>query len=67
MYGWASLDMLAWVQQFERSAPQDLPSRGIRPWLSNGLSLYLVLYGVVYMSSVMGFIDAHTERNLDFA
>ncbi|CAK8995015.1 unnamed protein product [Durusdinium trenchii] len=62
MYGWASLDMLAWVQQFERSAPQDLPSRGIRPWLSNGLSLYLVLYGVVYMSSVMGFIDAHTER-----
>ncbi|CAK9076405.1 unnamed protein product [Durusdinium trenchii] len=62
MYGWASVDMLQWVKDFERSAPQDLPSRGIRPWLSNGLILAFVLYGVVYMSSVMGLVDAHAER-----
>ena len=45
MYGWASVDMLQWVKDFEGSAPQDLPSRGIRPWLSNGLILAFVLYG----------------------
>lgn len=54
--------MLAWVDKFERSAPQDLPSRNIRPWLSNGLIIDFLLYGVVYMSSMLGFIDAHTER-----
>ena len=54
--------MLAWVDKFERSAPQDLPSRNIRPWLSNGLIIELLLYGVVYMSSMLGFIDAHNER-----
>ncbi|CAK9060266.1 unnamed protein product, partial [Durusdinium trenchii] len=62
MYGWASVDMLQWVKDFEGSAPQDLPSRGIRPWLSNGLILAFVLYGVVYMSSVTGLVDAHAER-----
>ena len=54
--------MLAWVEKFERSAPQDLPSRNIRPWLSNGLIIELLFYGVVYMSSMLGLIDAHTER-----
>ena len=54
--------MLAWVDKFERSAPQDLPSRNIRPWLSNGLIIDFLLYGVVYMSSMLGLIDAHTER-----
>lgn len=62
LFGWASADMLAWVDKFERSAPQDLPSRNIRPWLSNGLIIDFLLYGVVYMSSMMGLIDAHTER-----
>ncbi|CAL1172347.1 unnamed protein product, partial [Cladocopium goreaui] len=62
LFGWASADMLAWVDKFERSAPQDLPSRNIRPWLSNGLIIELLLYGVVYMSSMLGLIDAHTER-----
>lgn len=54
--------MLAWVDKFEHSAPQDLPSRNIRPWLSNGLIIDFLLYGVVYMSSMLGLIDAHTER-----
>lgn len=62
MFGWASADMLAWVQEFERSAPQDLPSRAIRPWLSNGLIIDFLLYGVVYFSSMLGLIDAQTER-----
>ncbi|CAJ1418102.1 unnamed protein product [Effrenium voratum] len=62
MYAWASVDMLGWVSEFERAAPRDLPSRSIRPWLSNGLILHFMLYGVVYMSSVMGLIDAQTER-----
>ena len=62
LFGWASADMLAWVDKFERSAPQDLPSRNIRPWLSNGLIIDFLLYGVVYMSSMLGLIDAHTER-----
>ena len=62
LFGWASADMLAWVGKFERSAPQDLPSRNIRPWLSNGLIIDFLLYGVVYMSSMLGLIDAHTER-----
>ena len=58
--------MLAWVGKFERSAPQDLPSRNIRPWLSNGLIIDFLLYGVVYMSSMLGLIDAHyrTQRLL---
>eukprot|EP00435_Cladocopium_sp_Y103_P065645 s1049_g27.t1 len=62
LFGWASADMLAWVDKFEHSAPQDLPSRNIRPWLSNGLIIDFLLYGVVYMSSMLGLIDAHTER-----
>ena len=67
MYAWASVDMLSWCTAFERSAPQDLPARSIRPLLSSGLVLHLLLYGVVYMASVVGFISAHTERKSFFA
>ncbi|CAJ1450288.1 unnamed protein product [Effrenium voratum] len=62
MFGWASVDMIAWTRNFDRTAPQDLPSRQVRPWLSNGLILHFLLYGVVYMASVTGLIEAQTER-----
>ena len=67
MYAWASYDMLNWCSAYERTAPADLPSRGLRPFLSSGLVAHLLLYGVVYMSSVMGVMDAHTERKSFFA
>jgi len=62
MYAWSSREMLRWVSAYERSAPKDLPGRAIRPWLASGLVAYLLLYGVVYLSSVGGVIDAHLER-----
>mmetsp|Transcript_48549 Transcript_48549/g.113323 ORF Transcript_48549/g.113323 Transcript_48549/m.113323 type:complete len:726 (-) Transcript_48549:215-2392(-) len=62
MYGWASMDMLAWSRAFERSAPRDLPSRRIRPWLSNGLIIHFQFFGAIYMASVVGVIDAETEQ-----
>ena len=67
MYAWASYDMLNWCSAYERTAPADLPSRGLRPFLSSGLVAHLLLYGVVYMASVMGVMDAHTERKSFFA
>jgi len=67
MYGWASYDMLNWCSAYERSAPRDLPSRSLRPLLSSGLVAHLLLYGVVYFASVLGFMDAHTERKSFFA
>ncbi|CAE7372988.1 sop2 [Symbiodinium necroappetens] len=67
MYGWASYDMLGWCVAFERSAPMDLPARSIRPMLSSGLVLHLLLYGVVYVASTVGFISAHLERKSFFA
>mmetsp|Transcript_43374 Transcript_43374/g.101230 ORF Transcript_43374/g.101230 Transcript_43374/m.101230 type:complete len:767 (-) Transcript_43374:126-2426(-) len=67
MYGWASYDMLGWCVAFERSAPMDLPARSIRPLLSSGLVLHLLLYGVVYVASTTGFISAHLERKSFFA
>ena len=47
MYGWASYDMLNWCSAFERVAPAGLPSRNLRPLLSSGLVVHLLLYGVV--------------------
>ncbi|CAE7345830.1 unnamed protein product [Symbiodinium sp. CCMP2456] len=49
------------------SAVNDLTSqskaaRSIRPLLSSGLVLHLLLYGVVYVASTVGFISAHLER-----
>lgn len=62
MYAWSSREMLRWVSAYERSAPTDLPGRAIRPLLSSGLVAYLLLYGVVYLSSAAGVMDAHVER-----
>ena len=62
MYGWASMDMIAWSRDFERTAPWDLPSRRIRPWLSNGLIIHFQLFGAVYMASSVGAIGAETEQ-----
>ncbi|CAE7253419.1 unnamed protein product [Symbiodinium pilosum] len=67
MYGWASVDMLNWCAAFERTAPADLPARSIRPLLSSGLVVHLLLYGVVYMAAVLGLISAHLERKSFFA
>jgi len=67
MYAWASVDMFNWHLAYERSAPQDLPARSIRPLLSSGLVLHLLLYGVVYLTSVTGLISAHMERKSFFA
>ncbi|CAE7343182.1 unnamed protein product [Symbiodinium natans] len=67
MYAWASYDMLNWCSAYERTAPMDLPSRSLRPFLSSGLVAHLLLYGVVYMASVVGIMDAHTERKSFFA
>ncbi|CAE7209084.1 unnamed protein product, partial [Symbiodinium pilosum] len=67
MYAWASYDMLSWCSAYERAAPMDLPSRNLRPLLSSGLVAHLLLYGVVYMASVVGLMDAHTERKSFFA
>ena len=67
MYAWASYDMLNWCSAYERTAPADLPSRGLRLFLSSGLVAHLLLYGVVYMASVVGVMDAHTERKSFFA
>ena len=35
--------------------------------LSSGLVLHLLLYGVVYVASTVGFISAHLERKSFFA
>ena len=62
MYGWASMDMLKWAKDFERLAPLDLPSRRVRPWLSNGLIIHFQLFGAIYMGSCVGAIGAETEQ-----
>ena len=62
MYGWASLDMMGWSREFERTAPQDLPSRSVRPWLSNGLIIHFQFFAACYMASCLGIIDAKTEQ-----
>ena len=39
MFAWASRDIVQWCKEFERTAPRDLPSRSVRPWISHGLML----------------------------
>mmetsp|Transcript_36520 Transcript_36520/g.85563 ORF Transcript_36520/g.85563 Transcript_36520/m.85563 type:complete len:732 (+) Transcript_36520:55-2250(+) len=62
MYGWASMDMIAWSRAFEKTAPPDLPSRRVRPWLSNGLIIHFQLFGAIYMASAVGAITAEREQ-----
>ncbi|CAE8686097.1 unnamed protein product, partial [Polarella glacialis] len=62
MYTWASREMLGWVSNYERTAPQDLPSRSLRPVLSVGLIALFFVYGMVFTASVTGIMDAHSER-----
>lgn len=61
MYGCASMDMMKWSSDFQRLAPADLPSRRIRPWLSNGLIIHFQCFAAIYMSSSLGIIDAEKE------
>ena len=62
MYGWASMDMLNWSREFERTAPSDLPSRHVRPWLSNGLIIHFQFFGAIYLASAVGAIGSETEQ-----
>lgn len=62
MYGWASMDMIAWSREFHRTAPADLPSRRIRPWLSNGLIIHFQCFAAIYMASCLGVFDAEMEQ-----
>ena len=39
MFAWASRDIVQRCKEFERTAPRDLPSRSVRPWISHGLML----------------------------
>lgn len=39
MYAWSSRAMFQWCNEFHRTAPRDLPSREVRPWISHGLIL----------------------------
>ena len=60
MYGWASVDMLQWVKDFERSAPQDLPSRGrgLRPRVAvarSGVGHACVVHGWVLRAELEEF------------
>lgn len=67
MFAWASCDMVQWCKEFQRTAPRDLPSRWVRPWISHGLILEFLAYGLVYLLSASGFICAETERKSFFA
>jgi len=67
MFAWASRDMVQWCKEFERTAPRDLPSRAVRPWISRGLILEFLAYGLVYLLSGLGLICAETERKSFFA
>ena len=62
MYGFASMDMMAWTRDFHKSAPADLPSRSIRPWLSNGLIIHFQCFAAIYMASCVGVFDADKEQ-----
>ena len=62
MYGWASMDMMNWSRDFHRLAPADLPSRSIRPWLSNGLIIHFQCFAAIYMASCLGVFDAEKEQ-----
>ena len=62
MYGWASMDMIALSREFDRTAPADLPSRRIRPWLSNGLIIHFQCFAAIYMASSLGVFDAEMEQ-----
>lgn len=62
MYGWASMDMIAWSREFHLTAPADLPSRRIRPWLSNGLIIHFQCFAAIYMASCLGVFDAEVEQ-----
>lgn len=61
MYGWASMDMMRWSSEFHRTAPADLPSRSVRPWLSNGLIIHFQVYAAIYLSSTLGVFNADQE------
>mmetsp|Transcript_70353 Transcript_70353/g.115681 ORF Transcript_70353/g.115681 Transcript_70353/m.115681 type:complete len:727 (-) Transcript_70353:60-2240(-) len=62
MYGWASMDMMNWSRDFHRLAPADLPSRSIRPWLSNGLIIHFQCFAAIYMASCLGVFNAEQEQ-----
>eukprot|EP00439_Symbiodinium_sp_Y106_P033864 s277_g4.t1 len=62
MYAFSSSLMFNWGLDFEKVAPKDLPGRGLRPLLSCGLILHFFLYGLVYLASVIGLVDAPLER-----
>jgi len=67
MYAFSSSLMFNWGLDFEKVAPKDLPGRGLRPLLSCGLILHFFLYGLVYLASVIGLVDAPLERKTFFA
>eukprot|EP00438_Fugacium_kawagutii_P026454 Skav202765 [mRNA] locus=scaffold326:236367:243672:+ [translate_table: standard] len=61
MYGYASMDMMRWSSEFHRTAPADLPSRNIRPWLSNGLIIHFQCFAAIYMASILGVFTAEQD------
>ncbi|CAE7668293.1 PGC [Symbiodinium microadriaticum] len=67
MYALSSRLMFQWCLDFEKTAPKDLPGRSLRPLLSCGLILHFFLYGLVYLASVSGLVDAPLERKTFFA
>lgn len=63
MYGWASYLMIVWIQAYLREASPDLPNRQLRPILSIGIILAFLVYAVVYLAGLYGFMSALTERS----
>eukprot|EP00428_Durinskia_dybowskii_P012214 CAMPEP_0170223606 /NCGR_PEP_ID=MMETSP0116_2-20130129/11503_1 /TAXON_ID=400756 /ORGANISM="Durinskia baltica, Strain CSIRO CS-38" /LENGTH=823 /DNA_ID=CAMNT_0010474309 /DNA_START=77 /DNA_END=2544 /DNA_ORIENTATION=- len=62
MYFHASWDMFCWVADYYRTAAPDLPSRNLRPCLSIGLVLLFAVYGVVFISALLGAMSTWVER-----
>lgn len=66
MYAWSSRAMFQWCNEFHRTAPRDLPSRKVRPWISHGLILQFLGYGATFLLSALGLITVETERRSFF-
>mmetsp|Transcript_30284 Transcript_30284/g.76939 ORF Transcript_30284/g.76939 Transcript_30284/m.76939 type:complete len:113 (+) Transcript_30284:1-339(+) len=54
--------MLGWVWHFGSRARDDLPSRTLRPLLTCALVTVFGLYGVAYLSAMVGVIATEYER-----
>eukprot|EP00928_Gymnodinium_smaydae_P027886 TRINITY_DN21420_c0_g1_i1.p1 TRINITY_DN21420_c0_g1~~TRINITY_DN21420_c0_g1_i1.p1 ORF type:complete len:712 (+),score=69.05 TRINITY_DN21420_c0_g1_i1:63-2198(+) len=60
-FAWVSCLMMKWTSVFRSTAPADLPSRTIRPLLTEGIILLFCVYGLIFVMAATDSISCDVE------